>query len=484
MVEKSYKSYNISFKNIAKQPTFRPDLKYRRFWDFENGILYHAKTHVRLDSIISELIISKIKKGNLDEPQYLINISDQDPGNVLLDELEEVDEVGSAKNPLSNADIIISKLGLPKGYLFYNNKKEYKKLLGSSELIPYVIRNKESNPKFLAYFLTLPSVLKKYHNLESGKTPSHWRVNPFDILKTYIPEVDYNIQNEAIKRITLLEKQIRSLKRDKKQSLEILNEVFAEIYGYSKTLWLEFGKSMTAGTQKSQVKSFNWYSCPYTNISNNNILRFSTRFHNPLTKQLTKILSSKPTLKLGGVVEQEIKRGIQPKADDNGEYYVIKTGQLKNNYIDVLEADMVTSEFYDSHTSAQTHLGDVLIASTGKVSLGKVDVYEFEEDAVVDGHVSIIRLNEEKYNKLFLAFFLRSLLGAFQIERDYTGATNQIELYPEQISMFLIPDIKLDEQEKIVEEIKLQLDGQKEIKQKIEKNRQHINRIIEEAINK
>ena len=50
--------------------------------------------------------------------------------------------------------------------------------------------------------------------------------------------------------------------------------------------------------------------------------------------------------------------------------------------------------------------------------------------------------------------------------------------------MFLIPDIKLDEQEKIVEEIKLQLDGQKEIKQKIEKNRQHINRIIEEAINK
>jgi len=55
-------------------------------------------------------------------------------------------------------------------------------------------------------------------------------------------------------------------------------------------------------------------------------------------------------------------------------------------------------------------------------------VEDEEKDFVVDGHVSIVRIDPEKYNSLFFVYFFRSILGYFQFERDFTGATNQIEL--------------------------------------------------------
>ena len=68
------------------------------------------------------------------------------------------------------------------------------------------------------------------------------------------------------------------------------------------------------------------------------------------------------------------------------------------------------------------------------------------------------------------------------MERDYTGATNQIHLYWEQISNFKIPNIFLKSQQKIVDEIKAELDKQEEINKKIQAERNKIDEIIEKAI--
>ena len=122
------------------------------------------------------------------------------------------------------------------------------------------------------------------------------------------------------------------------------------------------------------------------------------------------------------------------------------------------------------------------MAVTGKVSLGKVDYVDFEHDGLADGHIAILRIDSEKYNPLFLTYFLRSILGTYQIERDYTGATNQIELYAAETSNFKIPNISLAEQEKIVTEIKNKLDAQKAIEVKIEEKQKEIGAIIEAAI--
>lgn len=101
----------------------------------------------------------------------------------------------------------------------------------------------------------------------------------------------------------------------------------------------------------------------------------------------------------------------------------------------------MSSAFYNIKEKAQINNGDVLLASTGKGSIGKVGVYELGEEAIADGHVSIIAIDHERYNPWFLAYFLRSILGVFQIERVYTGTTNQIEIYPDQIKEVQIPDL-------------------------------------------
>lgn len=294
-----------------------------------------------------------------------------------------------------------------------------------------------------------------------------------------IPNINIEKQNIIANKIKPIEQKIQMLKLQIKEPLGVINEVFSEIYGYSNTLWLEVGKGMTAGTQKSYSKTSDWYEVENIDISGGANLRFSTRFHSPIIKKINDILLSKPFIKIAEIVTTEIKRGVQPKPDENGDVYVIKTGQLKNSIIDITEADKVTTGFFNTKTTAQVKQDDVLIASTGKVSLGKVDVYEFEEDSLVDGHVSILRVNKEKYNIWFLTYFLRSVLGAYQIEREYTGATNQIELYPEQISEFKIPDLALELQEDIVAQIKVHLDLQKETEKEIDENRKQIRQIIE-----
>ena len=239
---------------------------------------------------------------------------------------------------------------------------------------------------------------------------------------------------------------------------------------------------MTAGTQKSFNRESKFYKVKFSQIQNSKILRISSRFHNPHTQALTDYLFSKPVTKISKIITRPAKRGTLPKAKPEGTVYAIKTGQLKNSFVDVSEAELVTENFYNDKERAQTVFGDVLIASTGKVSLGKVDINQLEDLAVVDGHITILKINNNKYNSQFLTYFLRSILGAFQIERDYTGATNQIELYTSEIEDFDIPNISLSEQENIVSKISKQLEAQKEIEKQITMKQNQINELIENAI--
>jgi type I restriction enzyme S subunit len=113
--------------------------------------------------------------------------------------------------------------------------------------------------------------------------------------------------------------------------------------------------------------------------------------------------------------------------------------------------------------------------------LGKIDILEEEKKTITTVDNIVLRLNDD-YNPLFFVYFFRCILGYFQIERDFTGATNQIHLYWEQIQNFQIPNISLSQQQKIVSEIKAHLDQQEVIKSQITSERAKIDEIIEKAV--
>ena len=475
----AFEFFEVDSSALATSKHCRLDQKYTSFTQVKDWKVFETDLkQLKLSNFLEELPIKKYTKGELEDGFYLVNISDQQQRYGELENVEIVDEIGSDKNCLSGADIIISKLGMPKGYIFLNTFKD-KDVLGSTEFIPYKIRDQKF-AIYLKYILLHPKSLKAYEALESGKTPSHKRVNPYEFLKIQIP-LPTN-PNQIVAQIEPIECKIKDLRSQIKKPQEIINKVFAREFGFDENLYNEFGKGMTAGTQIADNRTLRVFETDFAGLARSEIFRFSTRYHNPPTKKLMEILDGIETVKVVNVLSETIHRGASPKYDENGSIPVVKTGHLKNGYIEISQDEFVDESFHKSSARSQVKSGDVLIASTGKVSLGKIDLVETDEDLVADGHLSILRIDEKKYNRLFLVYFFRCVFGYFQIERDFTGATNQIELYANEIGNFLIPNLPLSHQQKIVDEIKLELDSQELIKKQIESERQKIDATIERAI--
>lgn len=345
-----------------------------------------------------------------------------------------------------------------------------------------LLRAKTHNINVKFYYYLTKSKSFRFQIQINAMGKGQQNISPTDVSKIKIPKIPKHIQDQAVARIEPIEQEIKQLKSQIKQPQEIINKVFAREFGFDENLYNKFGKGMTAGTQIAQNRKLRVFETEFKELSRSSIFRFSTRFHNPPTKELMDFMDKIKTLKVKDIINEAIHRGANPKYDQNGEIPVVKTGHLKNGYIEISEEEFVSEEFYNQKERSQVKENDVLLASTGKVSLGKIDLVETDEKLVVDGHISIIRIDKNKYNPLFFTYFFRSILGFFQIERDYTGATNQIELYANEIENFLIPDISLTEQKRIVNEIKSELDKQEEIKKKIENLRKKIDKIIETAI--
>ncbi len=141
-------------------------------------------------------------------------------------------------------------------------------------------------------------------------------------------------------------------------------------------------------------------------------------------------------------------RGKSPPADvyvDSNDGYarVLKAGSSISNFgetNDVTpETDFVEKDEYDKPPdTCRVERYDVLIASTGTGTLGKVTVYNSTEPAVADGHITIVRVDRKKVYPRYLADYLRAGFGHDQIERLYTGSTGLIELTPQQVESIVV----------------------------------------------
>lgn len=146
-----------------------------------------------------------------------------------------------------------------------------------------------------------------------------------------------------------------------------------------------------------------------------------------------------------------INRGRQPIYKDDGEVPIIKTVDIsKEGFIDWEAVTKTDFEFFDKNSLAQVKENDILMASTGFGSLGKLTFLKEKREAVVDGHITIMRVNEKIAIPKFVFIFLKSSFGKAQIKRKVRGSTGQIEIYPVDIKSILIPLPDKNVQEKIV----------------------------------
>ena len=394
------KTFTINFSDIGKQEYLRLDLGYRYFFEVQKNSIFDFPKIIKLKYVLELLNSKKITKGELEQKEKLIDLGNIERRFNNLVDVEEVDEIGSDKNILQEGDLIIPKLQPQMGNIFLNLNHE--RFVGSTELLEYKINN-NFNPLFLYYLITSEKFLNSISKLESGKT--HRRVNPNDLLKIKIPQIPKQTQDQIVSQIEPIEKEIKNLKSQIKDPKEIINEVFAREFGFDKNLYFEFGKGMSASTQQLNPRKLKVFDINFSKLSKSEIFRFSTRFHNPITQKLMEILENIKTLKVKNILKEDIHRGASPKYDNNGNIPVIKTTHLKNNYIEISEEELVNENFYNNTKRSQVEKNDVLIASTGKGSIGKIDIVDLDKKMVIDSHISLVRIDEEKYNPLFFTYF-------------------------------------------------------------------------------
>lgn len=157
---------------------------------------------------------------------------------------------------------------------------------------------------------------------------------------------------------------------------------------------------------------------------------------------LERIQQSGQGVRLADWVARPIQRGTQPEYIDDGDVIVINSQHVGKTHVELNDNRHTSHDLVNKKAIVEPY--DVLLNSTGYITIGRSQVLLDDVAAVVDGHVSIIK-TKPGLDPVYLALFLNTLPGQLQTERNWTGSSGQIELRLEAINNYLIlkPDASL-----------------------------------------
>jgi len=288
------------------------------------------------------------------------------------------------------------------------------------------------------------------------------------LLKIKIPLIPKPKQDQIVAQIEPIEKKIKELKAQITPTQEVINEVFAREF------WFDLEKY-------EQLKKIKNYYLDISVASKNKDLRNSVTFHQESAQFVMSELKKITKFKIKHFIKESIVLGssISPaNFDENGEYYYISMATVKNYCLELDDSQFVSSEYAKSNLNKEVNKYDIIMTRSG-VAIGKFALIEEDVNGIFADFTMRIRL--KNYNPYFAYYYFRSEYFQHLIHSNKKGLQNK-NIFPSQIQEFPMIDISLKEQQRIVDEIKAELDKQEEIKSNIERERNKIDEIIEKAI--
>ena len=143
--------------------------------------------------------------------------------------------------------------------------------------------------------------------------------------------------------------------------------------------------------------------------------------------------------------------------------------------------EYVPEDFFEQKKEKEILKYDILLTSTW-MWRWKFALYDYDEKAIADSHVSIIRFDRNKINYKFLNFYLQSFFGTGQLKYIEMQTKGTPEIYEQQLKYLKIINVSKEIQERIVEEIQAEIDKQDKIRKEIQQERNRIDEIIEKVI--
>ena len=190
--------------------------------------------------------------------------------------------------------------------------------------------------------------------------------------------------------------------------------------------------------------------------------RLDTRYYLPIYYSILKKIEKTNYKRIGDkdLLEEEIITGNAPakyKKEPGVNY--LKVRNLHNGYISE-DFDYAPEGFLKRKRHCLLKKDDILLVSLGIGSIGKVDIYESDEECLFDPKITRIRVNKQKILPRYLLAYLRSSFGQKLIERNLRGSTGQIMFKIKDLKNMPIPMRSLPKQKRLVERIN---QAQKEI---------------------
>lgn len=465
---------NIQLSSFSLEKTLRQD------YDFHSYNIQTCQNYVKFDELF-DIVSIKSNCSDITEPfEYceIGNVSkDGECEPVTLDfsnrQIEDEDYYKKIENgniiSVDKDDILLSKVR--------PNLKKHVRITDSNNAIFFTSAFIRLKPKKMPIVLYYCFRNTFYDNLmaiaRQGK--GYPTINEKDLrtLKFDKIVVDKLLANQdTISQDIIKIEDCINKKRNELVSIQrIIDKVFQSEFGF------DYDKF-------EELKKIKRYNLGFANYSNNPDLRFSAKFHRPAGEYVENKLRRIGKKRFKHYLAEPIVLGASispPEYDENGEYQYLSMATIKNWIFDSESAQYVADDYSDRKQDKTIKQGDIIFARSGEGTIGKVALIEDEDTKAVFADFTM-RIRLQNYNKKFAYYYMRSTYFQYLVEIYKKGLGNNTNIFPIVIQEFPLPDISLEEQQRIVDEIKVEIDKQEEIKSQISVLRAEIDGIIEKVI--
>lgn len=338
----------------------------------------------------------------------------------------------------------------------------------------YILRGNGSiNQKFL-FYLTANNLFQSQVRDLAYRKKAQPGLNSDHLRKIKIPLIPKPSQDQIVAQIEPIEKKIKELKSTIKQTQEIINKVFAREFKFD--------------IQKVySVEQKRYFLVADTLTYRNSNIRSSVRWHKiaPIQDVLYK---NNPFIKKLGKYIISTQNGWSPTCRESDSLnFVFGVNSISAaaiiNYDDMKVSDETRKDIKGYFSKE----GDLFVSRGNTVDLvalaSIVKNMPDEKDIIFPDLFIKIDVNKKELNKMYLAYLFNSIIGRLYFKYAAKGKNQtMVKISSDELNNFYLPIPPLNQQQRIVDEIKAELDEQEEIKQRIQIERNKINEIIEKSI--
>ena len=208
--------------------------------------------------------------------------------------------------------------------------------------------------------------------------------------------------------------------------------------------------------------------------------RFDAEYYQPKFDQLIDRLKEKVELTPLGELLTLNQRGKQPIYIEDEDKYEIGLPVVNSKHVREGEVILIGNRYGylpETKDPLTIQTNDVLINGTGVGTIGRCAPYLYEQQALPDNHVTILRT--DILDPVYLSIYLNSIVGKLQVEKHFKGSSGQIELYPNEIDRFLVWNAPESIQQEIRSKVENSHHKREQSKQLLEIAKMGVERAIE-----